>query len=541
MAGAHEEQVPLVDVEGIRHVSEVLSEESSAEAVDAGQEAARFQRLHRVGSRLLVVALAAVGIVAVLHVAIGSGSAHGALRGKPDEVFDHHRAFVQYTSADVARHLEPATRPPVCDRAIVADTCQVMNTETREYFGGGLDANLSVVHAREISEVFMVANETIFDLLNRIKVPKLEDPANPEAFAVECQALCEALVASFPPKNVPNTSDVGCYWMQGQADPVCDADVSPAKLQTYVFKDNGNEKNHYGRDHDMQSPTELTGNARHVRDIITALNAGQQDSLSAGDQKVLSQTLYSSVPFDELRMKLLNMFRVYPVSHATARDETHNIFSPGRRLYTGWQQDAIRLSQEGQAYVSLCLKRMANRQIPNIIDVWFGNNQASTRQEIKRVLNGLTQMLGNVEYRLGPDCQPNYYAYVYPNPPHNKNYQGQFIFYLCDVYFRVNEAEKIQTLTHEGAHHLQMLTDDHFYGTSLCKSAATQCRMGNSQMCAQALDNADTFCYFISDGATVGGLPPANPLPGSIVPGGTGFPATGGTPQPGAALARSFR
>merc|ERR1719356_1652582 len=98
---------------------------------------------------------------------------------------------------------------------------------------------------------------------------------------------------------------------------------------------------------------------------------------------------------------------------------------------------------------------MASRRIGNVVIKWFGvNDDNPTRTEIKRVLNAVKSMLNNVDYQYpGDQCQPNVYAYVYPQAPWNKNRKGQFVFHLCDYYMKVDEGEQIETLTHEGSHH----------------------------------------------------------------------------------------
>jgi len=174
-----------------------------------------------------------------------------------------------------------------------------------------------------------------------------------------------------------------------------------------------------------------------------------------------------------------------------------------------WKQKTLQLAVRAQAVCNQALTSMASRQIPSVVTTWFGNNwDFPTRQEIKRVVNGVKAMLDNVDYIYpGDQCTPNTYAYVYPNSPYNKNSEGKFVFHLCDYYMKVNEEEQIETLLHEGSHHVAMRTDDSdwdgttMYGRPLCKQVATVCSQGNQDACAKARKNADSFCYFINDAA----------------------------------------
>merc|ERR1712187_895595 len=101
-------------------------------------------------------------------------------------------------------------------------------------------------------------------------------------------------------------------------------------------------------------------------------------------------------------------------------------------------------------------------------------------------------MLDNVDYVYpGSLCKPNYYAYVYPSPPHlARDAQGQYIFHLRDLYLQSTDEVMIETLTHEGSHHMQMDTEDSvtivnndevtLYGQRLCGLTASKCSLSNN-------------------------------------------------------------
>lgn len=170
----------------------------------------------------------------------------------------------------------------------------------------------------------------------------------------------------------------------------------------------------------------------------------------------------------------------------------------------GYAEDTTEVAIKAQAYVAKALAKLNADTAPNTLDRWFGGHDGQTRRMVLRVLNGINQMLMNVDYVYpGRDCQPNSYAYVYPSWPENKNGRGQYMFFLCPYYMQVGLAEKIETLTHEGSHHEPMLTDDECgdsqcshraYGRNLCKQLAREYP-------GKALNNADSFCYFINDAA----------------------------------------
>merc|ERR1719487_1524938 len=205
-----------------------------------------------------------------------------------------------------------------------------------------------------------------------------------------------------------------------------------------------------------------------------------------------------------------------------------------------WEQQALQLAVKAQAYIATALARMDGRQIGHIVTKWFGNNEDNpTRQEVKRVLAGIQAMLGNVDYVYpGTHCQANTYAYVYPAPvQYAQNARGQFVFHLCDYYMKVGEGEKIETLTHEGSHHLGMQTDDTdwqgttMYGRGLCQTVANACAAGDQSACAKVRQNADNYCYFINDAAAASDAvqaPAPSPYVGNVYSGNVYSGGSGG-------------
>uniref|UniRef100_A0A7S0BCP6 Lysine-specific metallo-endopeptidase domain-containing protein n=1 Tax=Pyrodinium bahamense TaxID=73915 RepID=A0A7S0BCP6_9DINO len=161
-----------------------------------------------------------------------------------------------------------------------------------------------------------------------------------------------------------------------------------------------------------------------------------------------------------------------------------------------WYSEVEAVSVKAQAYVARALQ-LAPQDTRNLMQ-WFGTTSEKARAKVVTVLNDLSQMLSNVAYRMGPECSPNTYAYVYPYGKKSKNKRGQYVFYLCRLYFRSDEGEQIETLTHEGSHHANAYTDDvdfdggTAYGRPICKRLA---RFSPKR----ALNNADSYCYYIND------------------------------------------
>mmetsp|Transcript_55197 Transcript_55197/g.129222 ORF Transcript_55197/g.129222 Transcript_55197/m.129222 type:complete len:558 (-) Transcript_55197:149-1822(-) len=164
-----------------------------------------------------------------------------------------------------------------------------------------------------------------------------------------------------------------------------------------------------------------------------------------------------------------------------------------------WLVDVEKVSVKAQAYVAKALQVAPKSDA--FLKKWFGRSDKDTVKKVMYVLNSLSGMLGNVAYAKGPKCGPNTYAYVYPRGSLSKNAKGQFVFYLCSVYFRSDQGEKIETLTHEGSHHALAYTDDVWADAGHTRKAYGRrtCQMLAREYPDRAIVNADSHCYFIND------------------------------------------
>jgi len=600
-----------------------------------------------VGLTLTIATCGALGLNLALHSGLSAASHR-------DYVAGSHPDFVNYVAGKV--HPTLGRRPGLCDVDIVKMTCTVLNNETVEAYGSAIDSDPRYVHAIELSETLSISKSSVIGMLKSLQLTNWAASSSADAFAVNCQELCEKLVASFPPRVVPSMSDVGCYWppnalatILNQA-PICDVDVSPSAMANITFKDilPTKEDERYG---EFRWMDRINPDSAGTNNIDAALNDAADPS--PAEQQVLRSVDYPNMSTDQLRMNTIHLFRIFPAinsqvqdgagfmgmfapaepqrptvaptaaparrlrhdenvtgtfnskqggfqetgdrsfvermltatpddSCAYARDgncdydtgncapgtdctdcrgcnpngqtddsctysrdgtcdeppqspfycyagtdctdcgtcpgPAHNLGGIRTRYTSGeiphWKQKTLQLAVKAKAVCNQAVTAMASRQIPSVVTTWFGNNwDLPTRQEIKRVINGVKGMLDNVDYIYpGDQCQPYVYAYVYPNDPYNKNAAGKYLFHLCDYYMKVNEEEQIETLLHEGSHHMTMRTDDStwngqtMYGRPVCKQVARLCQQGNLEACAKARKNADSYCYFINDAAKSAGI-----------------------------------
>lgn len=444
-------------------------------------------------------------VAALVMMAVICGAAFatklGGTRGEGGESVQSKPDFVSLTAA--------STGPALCDPQIVQDTCYRLNNETLSYWNSAADQDPNVVHAKEISEALSVdiaSVNALFSLLRSAHPNPLPNVATLQgADAVTCQSLCESMKNSIPAGQLAATSDVGCYFPSGSSTAQCDVDLSPTALNGIV----------------MNMPSAMHASA-FADNLTNQFPARYHETARAHamnptppEEATLEHMAHRSMDARSLAKNLLNLFRVYPAisSHVSQNTAFNKFFGavprePQRRLSANWRDTTLRMAVTAKGYVATALRKMEGRQVGSIVTQWFGNNLEVTRTEIKRVLAGVQAMLDNVDYIYpGDKCQANIVAYVYPQSPWNKNAAGQYVFHLCDYYMTASDGYKIETLTHEGSHHLSMATADSpwtsgtMYGRAYCESVALQCKAGDQNACTAARENADSFCYFINDAA----------------------------------------
>mmetsp|Transcript_55505 Transcript_55505/g.129947 ORF Transcript_55505/g.129947 Transcript_55505/m.129947 type:complete len:474 (-) Transcript_55505:185-1606(-) len=411
---------------------------------------------------------------------------------------------------------------PLCDKGLVRKQCKVMD----------IGNNPKVVSIAELTWVTSVKHASMVAFLKSIGFADAGEKDGKDEFT--CQELCEAIVTSLPAEGRPPTSDMGCRRGQAGEEPiVCDVDVSPLELSQLGFDD---EHEEFEDGHAVASGEPDDG----LDDLsITGV------SVKSEDDELLELDL------QQLTVRMANRFRIYPQldinvdedvgdvelenetfvdapsnDSSLAEDgsagfctraickrvsdcskwtffcggckackpaETHSAHKPN------WLTDVETVSIKAQAYVARALETAPRSK--RLLEKWFGRSDRKTVRKAMYVLNSLSGMLGNVAYKKGPECGPHTYAYVYPSGRNSRNSKGEFVFFLCGVYFRSDLGEKIETLTHEGSHHALAYTDDVWtdksqrtkaYGRSTCQRLA-------KTYPERAIVNADSHCYFIND------------------------------------------
>lgn len=156
----------------------------------------------------------------------------------------------------------------------------------------------------------------------------------------------------------------------------------------------------------------------------------------------------------------------------------------------------------------------ADRPTDDRYKTWFGDYTAGRYATAEGNLDKIQDALNNktITFRCDPtpECEPGDIAYTFPDDPYR--------IYLCDGFWSSGVTgfdSQMGVLVHEVSHFTAVAgTDDHAYGTTDCKALAV-----NDP--DTAVDNADTYEYFVESGDSSGVVThqsiPSSSLPGQII------------------------
>mmetsp|Transcript_50532 Transcript_50532/g.109019 ORF Transcript_50532/g.109019 Transcript_50532/m.109019 type:complete len:555 (-) Transcript_50532:213-1877(-) len=438
------------------------------------------------------------------------------------------KARYQPPSPSSAWKLDPSLAdrawPSLCDPDLVSQGCKVLTPD-----GTGVATTTF-----DLADGLGATDTSTSEFLNFIGIPSRAG-ANVE---IDCMALCFHVMDSVGPEFLPPRSDVACR-PDYAGTAICDIDLSNGSVEAIMFE--GTPVN-FHEGHSIYVTPKPKGTDE--KEDLEELDDTMLNHIDILDAENLVASLFRVYPLVDISLgfgdeedgdldaPLRAQAHVADAQAATSEDtiptnimDTNTSeelkmspvfrYRPELRAQQGghmqpWVSQVQRISVKAQAYVSFALRRAPVEH--DKLVAWFGIDNARVRRRVMAVLRSISRMLGNVEYRRGRHCDPDTYAYVYPGDRSGpergtKNLNGQYLLYLCDLYFNSTEAEQIEVLTHEGSHHATAFTDDiclgwidsdgachgtEVYGRRLCKKVAVQHPRS-------ARNNADSFCYYIND------------------------------------------
>mmetsp|Transcript_48350 Transcript_48350/g.144364 ORF Transcript_48350/g.144364 Transcript_48350/m.144364 type:complete len:550 (-) Transcript_48350:9-1658(-) len=341
--------------------------------------------------------------------------------------------------------------------------------------------------------------------------------------SVPCMGLCQAAVeyigkvAQLPPSN-----DKACYRTAG-GSVACDLDVSLDALQRIKFRGSLPERHSDDKHSDDKAEDKAAGL------LATAASSGLRRANGTASGRVSGSSYRSRVSsgpviytVHTLVERVANTFHIYPAPGLVGPKGT--ALRQERSESAQCLDAASRASQKAKVWVSSVIAKVQRRETRPHMQRWFGAAAVGTRREVLRVLNSIDATMAGVEYVLLPNrpdgCDADSYAFVMHDGDTGchkaalrtgncqTNAAGEKVIYLCNLFCRSSEKVQVQTLAHEGSHHLPANTDDvppEPYGREACL------RMAQSRP-AKALQNADNYCFYVTDVVLgLGGSPAPGP------------------------------
>eukprot|EP00927_Polykrikos_kofoidii_P043030 TRINITY_DN37080_c2_g1_i1.p1 TRINITY_DN37080_c2_g1~~TRINITY_DN37080_c2_g1_i1.p1 ORF type:complete len:473 (-),score=77.93 TRINITY_DN37080_c2_g1_i1:71-1489(-) len=337
-----------------------------------------------------------------------------------------------------------------------------------------------VTRARDIAEHLMVSRDSLLDFFEQVRVSNIEENmrlCQKGVFKLDCTELCNQALQVLPVTERPPTSDIGCYRLVDKPAAVsCKIDLSYAELSK-VKRQNASStfsSDDEGVDHPPPAIWK------------TDQNAIKLEPVSAGKYPKRTPT--------QLLVGILNMFRIYPPGVVKFRVRAGAKLPLAPAAASTAQNAVVQVAMEARACVSVALINLAGEKLPSAVTTWFGNDTSVFRQVIRQTLNGVHQVLANLELIYpGSACGIRSLAYVdSADSRKSRNKKGNYIIKLCKRFFEISQRERVNSLLHVGLHHLPMDTRDIAYGKDKVLKLAE--RSPNL-----AVRNTESFVYFISD------------------------------------------
>jgi hypothetical protein len=396
-----------------------------------------------------------IGLVFVVAAVVGCAifaatSAMRKVRAVPTNYrVGKHPAFVNYEALPSLLNEEL----PLCHATIVADTCKAFNH--------GVAAGK--VAPELVSSLLYTSPDSFKAFLDQIGLWVWFGK-------IDCQDLCEKTVASFAPGKLPTTSNTGCTSAAS-----CGMPLAAEKKEIVA-----------------------TGSYLHGSSFEAPVNP---PTVAAVPGSAPPGTLPDK-GFEELQKAVVKNYKIFPVVELDIQ--------PAAAAPTIMKREAVGsdvivadlTTVESAVTKAVQLLETDDADHQKIFKRWFGVDDAVRRAEVKRILLGVTGRIDrrDISWVLEQSCSnENVYAYTYN--PEMKDSSGNAMVFVCPLYVKQDTLVKLETIFHELTHLTDMSTADHAYGYKKNMNLGENCEKqgSGSGPCNEALDNADSFTYYLFD------------------------------------------
>lgn len=192
---------------------------------------------------------------------------------------------------------------PLCHPGIVQGTCKQL-FEQPKFSISEASQDERVVRAHELAETLAASQTSVFNFFEYLDIGHVdmqESSRSVNRLAVKCSDLCEQTLQSLPKNNWPPSSDMACYAASTGTE--CTVDVSDltfADLHFETATDDGEAQ--YGE----------RSQALNLTLADTGSSIVWRPSMMHVVQKPLSPSPMADVELSQMRIDVLNLFRIYP-------------------------------------------------------------------------------------------------------------------------------------------------------------------------------------------------------------------------------------
>jgi len=354
-----------------------------------------------------------------------------------------------------------ASHKPLCDAAIVAETCGAFTEELGK----------SAASIEDIANSLFVTKASAQAFLQKLGLDGEE---------VACQELCRRTVQTFPEDRLPPASFLSCE-MHG-SEQVCDLDLSPQGLAAVA----------QSADPHRFHPLNASDDAERKVD---------RPIVAKAPKVPLHEPLEAS--FDHMQEEVAHWFGIWTVldesgpelQGPTIQGKCGTVDTSGCSGLGG-SSDQAKIDRMTLAYLVEVEKKIKSG-CGNLLKKWFGSSKTEMKND---VISGLQFVSNTVKtaYYVNWKDYAGYYGWVYPGEKMN----GNLVIHFGKAYFTSGTADRIGTITHEAMHHPPLRRRDRQHRR----------RNGPKQYCdvpgclglaksdpAEAQLNDDNWSFFIDD------------------------------------------
>jgi len=171
-----------------------------------------------------------------------------------------------------------------------------------------------------------------------------------------------------------------------------------------------------------------------------------------------------------------------------------------------WPVMVLEMGVRASAMASVALTALSQPRANEVLKTWLGTAHSGLKAQVRHAITGILRMLDDVEYEFpGDKCEADTYAYTIPGEPKDKNFEGQFVIYLCEKFMKADLKVQLWAIFNQISRlgdilaEVQHLTEQGaaVYGKDKVKELANLCAAGKLLWCEESIRNPDSLYHVI--------------------------------------------